>query len=302
MKTINEIATDVNQNNKSFANKVKTHIFDVIAMGLVISVGLLSLGAIELRDLGKEAFNILLEAIPFYLGSIALALNFYKKGVYAAKVTETFINVVKQYSNKVNALTGKHIDKLNDFCFEYNSKAIRIRQEAILRDVAISFDRFDKYSKDDEGHKLKPLKIMSEVDLKSTYGDTVCAAVTKAKNVKIKGLSPNNLLGNVNSDDITDLGKNEQEMLKDRSKEYSIVYFISILVMSLMGIKDVLEWGWMGAFLLLFKMLYILCRSYMKYFEGFDDINVNLVNHISRKTDVLKEFDYWYGENENENV
>jgi hypothetical protein len=62
----------------------------------------------------------------------------------------------------------------------------------------------------------------------------------------------------------------------------------------MMGVKDVLEWGWMGAFLLLFKMLYILCRSYMKYFEGFDDINIRLVNHISRKTDVLKEFDYWY--------
>ena len=105
------------------------------------------------------------------------------------------------------------------------------------------------------------------------------------------------MLGNLNTDDITDLGKNEQEMLKDRSREYSIVYLASILIMSMMGVKDILEWGWMGAFLLLFKMLYILCRSYMKYFEGFDDIDVKLVNHFSRKTDVLKEFNYWYESN-----
>ena len=294
MATIDDIATELNENNKSLTNKIKLHMFDVIAVGLVVAVGLLNLGAIEMRNIGEEIVNILLEAVPFYLGSVALALNFYKKGVYGAKACETFTNTVKHYSSKVNILTGKQIDKLNDFCFDYNCKALRIRQESILRDVAISFDRFDKVTLDEEGHKLKPLKISTESELKATYGETVAAAIIKAKNVKIKGLSPNNLLGNLNTDDITDLGKNEQEMLKDRSKEYSIVYMASILVMSMMGVKDILEWGWMGAFLLAFKMLYILCRSYMKYFEGFDDINIRLVNHISRKTDVLKEFDYWY--------
>lgn len=288
-----DIASELDNNKKSLGQKIKTHVFDVVAVGLVIAVGLLNLGAIELRDIGKEFFDILLEAIPFYLGSVALALNFYKKGVYAGKLESSFVEVVRIYSNKVNVLTGKQIDRLNAFCLEYNRKALRIRQESILRDVAISFDRFDKYSKDEEGHKIKPLKIMCEADIKELYGDVVAEAVVKAKNIRIKGLSANNLLGNINSDDITDLGKNEQEMLKDRSKEYSIIYAVSIIVLSLMGIKDIVEWGWMGAFLLVFKMLYILCRSYMKYFEGFDDITIKLSNHISRKTDVLKEFDYW---------
>ena len=300
MSKVNDIAVELNENNKSLTDKIKTYVFDVIALGLVIAVGLLNLGAIELRNIGTELINILLEAVPFYLGSIALALNFYKKGVYAGKSGKTFIDIVKMYSTKVNALTGRQIDKLNDFCFQYNCKALRMRQEAILRDVAISFERFDKTTRDEEGHKLKPLKIMSEDDLKTTYGENIAKTIVKAKNVKIKGLSANNLLGNMNTDDITDLGKNEQEMLKDRSREYSIIYLVSIVIMSMMGVKDILEWGWMGAFLLTFKMLYILCRSYMKYFEGFDDINVRLVNHISRKTDVLKEFDYWYNENCND--
>ena len=294
MSVMNDVATELNDNNKKLTDKIKMHAFDVIAIGLVISVGLLNLGAIEMRNVGKEIVNIILEAIPFYLGSVALALNFYKKGVYAGKATQRFINATKQYSSKVNELTGKHIDKLNDFCFDYNRKALKIRQESILMDCAISFDRFDEYHVDEEGNKTKPLKIVDEKELKKVYGESVAKSVIKAKNVKIKGLSPNGLLGNTNTNDITDLGKTEQEMLKDKSKEYSIVYAASILIMSMMGVKDILEWGWIGAFLLMFKLLYILCKSYMKYFEGFDDMDVRLVNHISRKTDVLKEFDYWY--------
>lgn len=294
MSHIDEIATDLNENSKNLSNKIKTHAFDVIAVGLVVAVGLLNLGAIELRNIGEELIDILLEALPFYFGSVALAMNFYKKGVYAAKSDKTFIGTIKYYSEIVTKLTGRQIDALSTFCFDYNVKALRIKQEAILREVAISFERFDQPSKDSDGHRLKPLKILSEKELRESHGDSIADAVIKAKNVKIKGLSVNNLLGNHNSDDITDIGKNEQEMLHDRSKEYSIVYLVSIIVMSLMGVKDILQWGWMGAFLMAFKMLYILCRSYMKYFEGFDDINVRLVNHISRKTDILKEFDYWY--------
>ena len=306
MNTVDDIAAQLNDNGKTLGNKIKTHIFDVIAIGLVVSIGLLNLGAIEIRNLGTELINILLEAVPFYLGSVALAMNFYKKGVYTGKAEQTFINIVKLYSSKVNSLTGKQIDKLNDFCLDYNVKALRIRQESVLRDVAISFDRFDKYFKDDEGHKIKPLRTMNKLELNNVYGKSIAKAVTKAKNVRIKGLSANNLLGNFNSDDITDLGKNEQEMLKDKGKTYAITYCVSILVISVMGIKDIIAWGWMGTFLLVFKMLYILCRSYMKYFEGRDDINIRLVNHISRKIDVLKEFDHWYNENievsENKNV
>lgn len=296
MNKVDNFATELNQNNKSLTNKIKTHAFDVIAVGLVLAIGLLNLGAIEIKNIGTEIFSILLEAIPFYLGSVALALNYYKKGVYAGKASKTFNDVVTSYSTLVNSFVGKQIDKLADFCSNYNRKALLIKQEAILREVAISIKRFDEYIKDELGHTLKPLKIVPDEELIATYGEYVGKKIIEAKNVKIKGINVNNLLGNSNVDDLTDLGKSEQEMLRDRGKEYSIVYSISILAMSLMGVKDVLEWGWMGAFLLMFKMLYILARSYMKYFEGYDDVTVRLVNHISRKIDVLKEFDYWYSE------
>ena len=296
MGKIDNFASELNENNKSVVNKLRTHIFDVIALGLVVSIGLLNLGAIELKNIGTEIFSILLEAVPFYLGSVALALNYYKKGVYAGKATKSFLEVVNAYSQIVNGFVGKQIDKLNEFCSNYNRKALLIKQESILREAAISIKRFDEYTEDECGNILPPLKIVSDDDLIATYGEYVGGKIIQAKNVKIKGISPNSILGNNNTDDITDLGKTEQEMFVDRSKEYSILYSVSIVVMSVMGVKDILEWGWMGAFLLLFKLLYILSRSYMKYFEGFDDVTIRLVNHMSRKIDVLKEFDYWYGE------
>lgn len=292
MNKVDDFATELNNNSKTLTNKVKSHVFDVIALGLVAAIGLLNLGAIEIKDLTTEYINIILEAIPFYIGSVALALNYYKKGVYAGKSSKSFNDIVRCYSSTVNTLVGKQIDKLSDFCSYYNKKALRLRQETILQNVAISFERFDCPT---DGSK--PLKIMSDEELTKEFGEVIAKAIIEAKNVKVKGINANVLLGNNHIDDVTDLGKSEQEMLKTRSKEYSIVYFASIIVMSMMGVKDILEWGWMGAFLLVFKMLYILCRSYMKYFEGYDDITVKLSNHMSRKIDILKEFDYWYEDN-----
>lgn len=292
MNKVDDFATELNNNSKTLTNKIKSHVFDVIALGLVAAIGLLNLGAIEIKDLTKEYINIVLEAIPFYIGSVALALNYYKKGVYAGKSSKSFNDIVSCYSAKVNTLVGKQIDKLNDFCSYYNKKALRLRQETVLQNVAISFERFDCPT---DGSK--PLKIMSDEELTKEFGEVVAKAIIEAKNIKVKGINANVLLGNNHIDDVTDLGKSEQEMLKARSQEYSIVSFASIIVMSMMGVKDILEWGWIGAFLLVFKMLYILCRSYMKYFEGYDDITVKLSNHMSRKIDILKEFDYWYEDN-----
>lgn len=55
-----------------------------------------------------------------------------------------------------------------------------------------------------------------------------------------------------------------------------------------------MEWGWVGVIFVIFKLLYIVARSYMQYFDGYQDITVSLVNHISRKTDIIKEFESEY--------
>jgi len=292
---VNFIAEEVYDNNKKLAKFVKNKAFDLIAAGLIVAIGLLNLGAIQLREITpREIINIVLETIPFYLGAVSLTLNYYKKGVFCGKSTISFINTVKLYSDKVNMLTGEHLNNLLDFCTEYNNKALRIIQESYLRIVAVTFARFNDDVIEEDGTVTKPLKTMSDEELKILLGEVVAKKVIEAKNVKIKGLSVNVLLGGNKSNDITNIGANEQELLKRRTTSYISFSAVTILILTLMDVKNVMEWGWVGLFLLAFKLLYILCRSYMRYFDGYEDITIGVVNHISRKTDILKQFDYWY--------
>lgn len=295
MNKIDSIATDIHENNKNLIRMAKDRAFDLIAVGLIVAVGLLSLGAIELRHITfKEVINMVLEAIPFYIASVTLAVNFYKKGAWAGKVTDVFIDIVKTYSRKVNILTGKQLDYINDFCSDFNDKAIKLAQQNVLRAAAIRYDRYSEITFDANGNELRPLCQLSHSELIALIGERSTKIVEKANKVKIKGLNPNSLLGsNVNSD-ITDLGKTEQELLKAQTKSYALSFAFSTFLLVIMGIKDVAQWGWVGFVLIAFKLIFIICRCYMEYFKGYEDITIKVVNHISRKNDVLKQFDYWY--------
>lgn len=295
MSKVDDIATELNENGKDLRRTLKSKAFDVIGVALVVAVGLISLGAVTLRNITpKEVINIFLEAIPFYFGSVTLAMNYYRKGVYAGKESEQFIETVKRYSNKVNKLNGKQLEYLNDFCGEYNDKALKMAQENLLRNVAIRYDKFNEGSVDKDGHEIPPLKRLSKEELVNRYNARVAEYVIKARDIRIKGVNVTILLGNNYDWDITNLGPNERELASQRRKQYAGSYAISIFLLSLMAVKNVMEWGWIGFILIAFKLIYILCNAYMKYFEGYDDATIRITNHLSRKTDILKQYDYWY--------
>lgn len=274
---------------------VKNRIFDIIALGIIVAMTVLSLGVLELRDITKEEIiNIIIENMPFFLATMMLSTNYYNKGTFVAKTTDKFINTVTYYSNYIENFTGKQIDVLPDFCREYNNKSIKRIKEDLLKTVAITWDKYD-VGIDGE----KPLKLLSYKELKKLYGKEIAKTVYKCKKLKIKGIHVNILLSNINNSDPTDLGKNEHELARMRRWSYAGIYLFFTIVIALIGIKNILEWGWVSILFTVFKLLYIASSSYMKYFEGYEDINTHLVNHIYRKTDLLKEFKYWYDENYN---
>lgn len=295
MNKVDSVATDIHDNNKNLVKMAKDRVFDLIAVGLIVAVGLLNLGAIELRQITLlSILNIILETVPFYLAAVTLALNFYKKGVYAAKTTDVFINCVKAYSHRVNKFTGKQLDNVSTFCTDYNNRATQILEENILRPVAITYDRYKNVTFDKDGNEIRPLCQLSKEELVKGYGPRVAEHVIHANNAKIKGISVNILLGNNDVQDITNLGENETELLKKQTRSYITSFAVSTFLLTLMSIKDIMSWGWAGLVLLMFKLLFILCRCYMEYFKGYEDITIKVVNYISRKTDILKQFDYWY--------
>lgn len=295
MANVNEIATELNKNEKDLSKKAKDKIFDVIAVGLILCVSLLSLGAVQLRELTFLNFiNMLLEAVPFYMSAVTLSINYYKKGVFSGKRDEGYKSAISTYSRRVNKMTGKQLDFLGDFCDYYNDKALKSIQKNALRGIGISYEHYNDYRYDAQGHKLKPLKLLSESELAKEFNEDMAKKIFEIRNLKIKGLNANSLLGIVDNSDVTDLGMTEKEFLEKRTKSYVISNVFTIIILTIITIKNLSEWGWVAFILLGFKLLFIVSRCYMKYFEGYDDITQGVTNYTSRKIDILKQFDYWY--------
>lgn len=270
---------------------VKNKMFDLIAVAIAISMLALSLGVLELREINlREIANIVLETLPFYLSTILLNNNYYMKGTYAGKATKSFKAIVTAYSNRVNHLSGMQIKLLPEFCDAYNSEALIKLQSAILRREALTIDQFNVDYVDADGSH-GPLKALSKHELIHLIGEERAKVVKAAKAVKVKGISSNILLGNSTDIDTTNLGPNERETANRRRLKQSVTSFLSIFVLMLIVVRDTSSWGWVGIVLVVFKLLYILARSYMRYFEGYQDITVSLANHISRKTDIIKQFE-----------
>ena len=273
---------------------IKSRMFDITAIGIVIAMAALTLGVFELREVTwREMINILLETLPFYLANHLLTMNYYNKGIFTGKRSTSFKSVVTNYSTRVNNLTGDKIGKLPDFCDGYNENVLINLQKSVLKAEALTYEQFDVDYVDQDGSH-GPLRAMNKHDLLHLLGEDRTSAVIKAKRIKVKGLRVNVLLGSQDNADTTDLGPGEKDLSRKRSRVYAISGFISIFVLTLIGVKNVFEWGWMSMFFMMFKLLYIVCRSYMRYFDGYQDITVSLANHISRKTDIIKEFESWY--------
>ena len=92
----------------------------------------------------------------------------------------------------------------------------------------------------------------------------------------------------MNISDVTNIGANERMLQVKQFLSSSSIYILSTLFLSMIGIRDVINWGWGGFIVILFKVAYLFARCYMSYFQGYDDITINLANHFTRKCDILK--------------
>lgn len=264
---------------------IRKYIFDLLALVIVLALVALSLdvfGLVEVTSVNLVEFLTLW--ILYFLAAMLLNIDFYKKGAFVGKSTDKFTTVIDEYSNIVNLLSGEQIKGLYPFCEKYNEDAKIRMQTEILKGEGIPFDDFEKGS-----GKHKPLKTCTVKELKSLqYNKLQILAIIKAKRVKIKGISVNLLLSTISASDTTDIGDNERT-LQNKRVFYSVSrYILNTLLLSMVGLKDIQEWGWSGIILVIFKVAYVLATTYMSYFKGYDNVTINLCNHFTRKTDILK--------------
>lgn len=290
-----EVVTDVKLKT---LNMAKNKMFDIIGISIVLVMFFLGLGALKIIDFTAESLlNFIISFIPFYLATMLLNTNYYTKGSYKGKNSDIYRKSMDAYSDIVDSMTGDEQLKLNDFVDWYNADALKRLQTSILRRASISYERFALVTKTSDGKILQPLQTCSFEEIAALYNEYVSHIVTHAKQARVKKISTNILLSNVESIDPTDIGKGESQLRRTRLGVTGVMSFLSVIALSLIGFKDIMEWGWVAAFVTLFKMVYIFARSYQMYFKAYDDITVSVVNHIARKTDILKQFKSWYTEN-----
>lgn len=279
---------------------IKGYIFDIIGVLAVAALAFVSLGALQLIPLTWASFGVLLVSfIPLFLTKMILTTNYYLKGTFKGKTTSGYVATLKAYNNIVNAIDGKELAVLDDFCIDFNNNALVIAQTNLLKTVSIPYEHFDKEFINSDNIVVPSLRSIPKKQLSKMYGKEITTVIQKAKHMSVKGISSNNLLGSTTSNDPTNIGANETELQRSDIISTAISSVLSTFLLSIIGVKDISSWGWMGCALVMFKMVYIFVGSYMKYFSGFNDISVKLVNHIARKTDILKEFRFWYQNSQN---
>lgn len=278
------------QNGKSKTMvELKKSAFDLIAVAIGAALVLASLDVFNLVDLGKMTIGeFVMSWVPYFLATTLLTMDMYKKGVFVGKSTAKFESVVESYSSLVNGLSGEQIKELGPFCERYNEEALINLRTAILKEEGITYEEFDsEFTVDDV--KYDALKTWTRKELiAKNYTKAQIKAIRLAKRSKVRGINVNILLSSINISDPTNIGDGESELGK-RAMTFSVIRQVtSTMLMSLIVIKDITTWGWASLIGILFKVIYMFARSFMNYFNGYDDITVSVANHITRKTDILK--------------
>lgn len=276
--------------------RIKANMYDVLAAAIIIVMFVVALGVMSPKELTWDSLKeVLVSWVPFFLTASFLNYNYYSKGKSRGKDADSFKTTIAAYSKQVGSITGAQMSKLPDFCKYYNQQALEELQTSVLVLASISFERFDKFTRDQNGKELKPLKILSIKDLKKLgYSKEEIKIIIRAKHITVQGIRHNQLLGNTSARDKTNIGHGEGDMTKARTIVSTIGQAVSMFILCMIGMKDIMDWGWVSAIFILFRMVWILCKSYLQYLKGYNDITIRLANHIARKTDILKEFEYWY--------
>ena len=273
-----------NDTVNTISNGIKKNIYDIVAGIIIIAILAASLHVFGLTDLSDpdQLPILLMDWLPYLAAAVLLNTDLYQKGVFVGKSVKTYLSTSNAYNKTVNELSGKQLDVLPEFCAEYNDKALIRVQREMLKAEGISYEYFDT-----------ELRKLSEEDLFKRYPKRLAKLILRVKYVKVKGVNVNILLSSFDVKDSTDLGKTEMALSNSHTIWSTLRYIFTTLLMSFIIINDLSQWGWSILIVVVFKIAFLVSGTLMSYFKGYNNITVNLVAHIARKTDILKEFDEW---------
>lgn len=264
--------------------------FFAIAFVIVIAI-LLELGGFE-RVEEINWWDLIIASLPMFLMTVILDGLLYNNGKEKGKTTQRYIRANMDFSTHAGNLSGEDLERLPEFCSEYNDKAVKNIQKAYLTRACVSFDMFaERWEKD--GVSYDPLKIMPRKMLKALFNKDQIRWILKARRVSVVGLNATTLTSGQTKNDPTYVGKTEKEYTLEHSTKKVLSYAATFILFSMVVAKDLSEWGWAGVGFLLFRIFFTLGTSLFAHLSGYTDITSGMVTYYNRKVDILKQFENW---------
>ena len=288
MDNFNEKYNNFIANSKT---AIANWIYPIFAFVVVAVMVIVKLGVFEFNE-KINILDIIVEALPLFVASMLLSNIFYQNGVAKGKRSQNYFLSLTEFSRLAN-MPGEKLDALPQFCDEFNENALKCKKKALLSCAVIPLDKFESEYKEGEKSHL-PIKVMSDKEIYAEFGKERGKYIVKAKRVKVKGINAVTLTSEQKVDDITDTGLGENDYAKIFSTKKAVSYAITFILFAFIVVKDVYTWGWAGIGLLLLKITYTLGGSILGQIQGFKNITVDVVSHINRKSDILKQFHTWF--------
>lgn len=290
---------DYNHKYNQFLDNAKSAIsnwvYPIFASVIVIAMVIIKLGVFEFNK-NVDILDIIVEALPIFIASMLLANIFYQNGATKGKRSQNYFLALTEFSRLAN-MPGEKLDALPEFCREFNENALKDKKRSLLSCAVIPLSKFEEEYEQDGGVHV-PIKVMSNSEIIAEFGKERSSYIIQAKKVKIKGINAVTLTSDQKVKDVTDTGYGEHEYAKMFTAKKAISYALTFIMFAFISVKDVYAWGWAGVGLLVFKIAYTLGCSILGQIQGFKNITIDVVAHLNRKSDILKQFHSWY-ENRN---
>lgn len=289
MKTLEQTVQDT---TTGVTNTIKRSIYDVVAAVIVVAIVVTTLGIFGFTP-WSSIWDLLVEFGTFFFASLVLAFNRYEKGNYVGKSTVKFNNAIKAYSDEVDHITGGELPAMYEFCDEFNEQALKDCQTRLLKKQGLQQEYlYANFTYN--GKQYAPLCSMTKKEIRNNFNKNQAKAIFAALSATVKGISPETLMTELEVNDRTDTGATENKLKEHNAVKTTFVYVLAAIVFSLIGLNDITKWNWAGLLIVIFKTCYAFAKSYTSYFRGYDDITIRLLNHVLRKTDILKQYKAWY--------
>lgn len=283
---------EVEQKYSELKNKgqdvLKKWIFDLVALVIIGASFLLEFG-----ELSPNEFNLwswIGDTLVFFFCAMSLSSVYYSKGIYKAEGLDKYIQAVEEYS-KAATISGSARSLLPLFCKEYTETALKDMQDALLSRACISLDEFYlPRKKGDE--ELPAILTMENKDITAEFGKSRSKWIIKAKRIRVKGLTVDDLMSDQITHDPTRLPTRKGLKTRFSIQNATMYLFIGVFI-AWFGIKLAQDFSIAAFAWFFFRVAMMAGRALTAYLTGYEDISTRWKDTLIKKTDILRQFDAW---------